>query len=134
MIEPMILLDTHVWWWALNEPKKLSNRAHKIIKENAPGQRAIASISIWEFSMMVSTGKVEINIPTDLWLNQAVNHTGIEVYDLNPGIAAESCNLPGEFHKDPADRIITATARINNITLVTKDRKIIDYPFVMTVW
>jgi PIN domain nuclease of toxin-antitoxin system len=130
----MILLDTHVWWWALNEPKKLSNKAYKIIKENPPDKRAIASISMWEFSMMVKTGKVEIKIPTDQWLDQAVNTTGIEVYDLNPKVAAESCNLPGEFHKDPADRIITATARVNDITLITKDKKIIDYPYVRTVW
>lgn len=130
----MVLLDTHVWWWALNEPKKLSKKAHKLIKETPPDNRAIASISMWEFSMMVSTGKVEIKIPTDQWLDQAVNTTGIEVYDLNPKVAAESCNLPGEFHKDPADRIITATARINDITLITKDRKIIDYPYVRTVW
>ena len=130
----MILLDTHVWWYALNEPKKLSNKAYKIIKENSPDKRAIASISMWEFSMMVKTGKVEINIPTDQWLDQAVNSTGIEVYELNTKIAAESCNLPGEFHQDPADRIITATARINNITVITKDKKIIGYPYVKTAW
>ena len=130
----MILLDTHVWWWALNEPEKLSNKAHKMIKEKPPDKRAIASISMWEFSMMVRTGKVEIKIPTDQWLDQAVNTTGIEVYDLNPKVAAESCNLPGEFHKDPADMIITATARVHDITLITKDKKIIDYPHVRTVW
>jgi len=130
----MILLDTHVWWWALNEPKKLSNKAYKIIKESPPNQRAIASISMWEFAMTACTGKVEINIPPDQWLEYAVNKTGLEVYDLNPKIATESCNLPGEFHKDPADRIIVATARINDISLITKDRKIIDYPYVKTIW
>jgi len=130
----MLLLDTHVWWWALNEPKKLSNKAHKIIRENPPNQRAIASISMWEFAMMVSTGKVEIRIPADLWLDQAIRQTGLEVFDLNPRIAAESCNLPGDFHKDPADRIIVATARINELTLVTKDKKILSYPYAETIW
>ena len=130
----MILLDTHIWWWALSEPKKLSNKTYDIIKDTPPNQRAITSISLWEFSMMVRTGKVEINIPTDQWLDQAVNTTGIEVYDLNPKIAAESCNLPGAFHNDPADRIITATARVHDIPLITKDKKIIDYPHVRTIW
>jgi PIN domain nuclease of toxin-antitoxin system len=130
----MLLLDTHVWWWALNEPKKLSNKALKVIRKNLPSQRAIASISMWEFAMMVSTGKVEIRIPTDLWLDQAINQTGLEVFDLNPKIATESCNLPGDFHKDPADRIIVATARINELTLVTKDKKIINYPYVNAIW
>ena len=130
----MILLDTHVWWWALNEPKKLSNKAYNIIKNYPPNQRSIASISMWEFAMMVSTGKVEIRIPLYQWLDQAVNKTGIEVFDLSPKVAAEVCNLPGEFHKDPADRIIAATARINDIFLITKDKKIIDYPYVKTIW
>jgi PIN domain nuclease of toxin-antitoxin system len=130
----MILLDTHVWWWALNEPKKLSKTALRVIKENYPNQRGIASISMWEFSMMVSTGKVEIKLPLDQWLDQAVNKAGLEVYDLNPKIAAESCCLPGKFHKDPADRIIAATARINGLALVTKDRKILNYPYVETIW
>jgi len=130
----MLLLDTHVWWWALNEPKKLSNKAYKIIKEKPPNQRAIASISMWEFAMMVSTGKVDIKIPPGQWLDQAINRTGLEVFDLNPKIATESCNLPGDFPKDPADRIIVATARINNLTLITKDKKIIIYPYVNAIW
>jgi PIN domain nuclease of toxin-antitoxin system len=130
----MMLLDTHVWWWALNEPNKLSSKALKVIKKNPPSQRAIASISMWEFAMMVSTGRVEIRIPLDQWLDQAVNKSGLEVFDLSPKVAAESCNLPGDFHKDPADRIIVATARINGISLITKDKKIIDYPYVETIW
>ena len=83
---------------------------------------------------MLSTGKLEIRIPPDQWLDQAINKTGLEVFDLSPKIAAESCNLPGEFHKDPVDRIIVATARINNITLITKDKKILGYPYVETIW
>jgi PIN domain nuclease of toxin-antitoxin system len=130
----MLLLDTHAWWWALSEPKKLSNKAYKIIKENPPNQRAIASISIWEFAMMASVGKVEIRIPAELWLEQAISQTGLEIFELNPKIATESCDLPGDFHKDPADRIIVATARINNMKLVTKDKKIIRYPYVETIW
>lgn len=130
----MILLDTHVWWWALNEPAKLSKKAHDIIKKTPPDQRAIASISLWEFAMMVSNGKVEIRIPPDQWLDYAVNKTGIEVFELIPKVAIESCNLPGKFHKDPADRIIVATARINNLIIITKDRKIINYPYVNAIW
>ncbi len=130
----MVLLDTHVWWWALNEPQSLSRKALQTIRKNPPGQRAIASISMWEFAMMVSTGRVEIGMSTEQWLDQAVNKTGLEVLDLSCSIAAESCNLPGKFHKDPADRIIVATARINGLALITKDQKIIDYPHVATIW
>ena len=84
--------------------------------------------------MMVSVGKVEINIPADLWLKQAMSQTGLEIFDLKPKIATESCDLAGDFHKDPADRIIVATARINNMRYVTKDKKIIKYPHIETIW
>jgi PIN domain nuclease of toxin-antitoxin system len=56
------------------------------------------------------------------------------VIDLSPDVAIDSCNLPGVFHKDPADRIIVAAARIHNLTLLTKDQKILDYPHVKSTW
>lgn len=130
----MILLDTHVWWWSINEPENLSDTALQAIKETKADQRAIASISIWEFAMMVARKKIELKITPAEWLLYAMDKTGIRVMELSPGIAIEACSLPGNFHKDPADRIIVATARINHMTLITKDHKILEYPEVKTVW
>ncbi len=130
----MIVLDTHAWWWAVSEPDKLSRKALRLIDKTPPDQRTIASISIWEFAMMVMRGRISLAISPEEWLDYAINNTGISVLELSPKIALESCNLPGDFHKDPADRIITAAARISRSQLVTKDQKIIDYPFVTTVW
>jgi PIN domain nuclease of toxin-antitoxin system len=127
-------LDTHIWWWTISEPAQLSRKARQIITKTPPDQRAIASISIWEFAMMVTRGRIELTISPDEWLDHAVNQTGLTVFDLNSKIALESCNLPGNFHKDPADRIIVATARVNRSQLITKDHKIIEYPYVTTVW
>ncbi|MBW1887764.1 MAG: PIN domain-containing protein [Deltaproteobacteria bacterium] len=53
---------------------------------------------------------------------------------MSPQIALESCDLPGKFHNDPADRIIVATARIHALELITKDKKILDYPHVQALW
>lgn len=130
----MILLDTHVWWWSLSEPEKLSDSALKKIEETKPDQRAIASISIWEFAMMASRKKIEMKITPEEWLSYALEKTGIRVFEISPKIAIDVCNLPGDFHKDPADRIIVSTARVNNMTLVTKDEKILDYPYAITIW
>lgn len=130
----MIILDTHVWWWSISEPAQLSRRARQIITKVRPEQRAIASISIWEFAMMVTRGRIELTISPDEWLDYAVHKTGLAIIELNPKIAMESCNLPGEFHQDPADRIIVATARVSRSQLITKDQKIIEYPHVTTVW
>jgi len=130
----MIVLDTHVWWWSISEPAQLSRKARQFIMKIPPEQRAIASISIWEFAMMVTRGRIEMTISPDEWLDYAINKTGLMILELNSKIALESCNLPGNFHKDPADRIIVATARVSRSQLITKDQKIIEYPHVTAVW
>ena len=130
----MILLDTHTWIWAYSAEKLLSPKAKKLIKNTPVDQRAIASISIWEFAMMCCRGRINVKVTPEQWLNNAIHKTGIQIFDLRAGVALESCSLPGKFHKDPADRIIVATARIHNLTLITKDQKIIDYPHVEAVW
>ena len=84
--------------------------------------------------MLCSRGSIHVKVNPEQWLDNAVHKTGIQVFDLSAQVALESCNLPGKFHKDPADRIIVATARIHNMNLVTKDQKIIDYPHVESVW
>jgi PIN domain nuclease of toxin-antitoxin system len=84
--------------------------------------------------MMVSRSRIKLTITPDEWLDHAINRTGITVLYLNSKIAVDSCNLPGNFHKDPADRIIVATARVGLSQLITKNQKIIEYPYVTTVW
>ena len=130
----MILLDTHTWIWSHSATKLLSDDAKKWIKKTLTDQRAIASISIWEFAMMVVKGRINVKIDPKLWLNNAIKKSGIKVIELSPEIAMESCNLPGDFHKDPADQIIVATARIHNLTLLTKDPKILRYRHVRALW
>jgi len=130
----MILLDTHTWIWSHSATKLLSDNVTKLIQTTQTDQRAIASISIWEFAMMVTKGRITVKIDPKRWLNNAIGMSGLQVIELTPEIAMESCRLPGDFHRDPADRIIVATARTHNLTLLTKDRKILDYPHVKAVW
>ena len=130
----MILLDTHTWIWSHSATKLLSDNVKILIRQTQTDQRAIASISIWEFAMMVTKGRINVKIDPKRWLNNAIGKSGLQVIELTPEIAMESCNLPGGFHKDPADQIIVATARTHNLTLLTKDRKIIDYPHVKAIW
>jgi len=130
----MILLDTHIWIWSQSETALLSDNVKKQIKKTKTDQRSIASISIWEFAMMVSKGRINLKIDPKSWLDRSIKNSGIQVIALSPEIAMDACNLPGEFHKDPADRIIVATARNHNITLLTKDKKILEYPHVNSLW
>jgi PIN domain nuclease of toxin-antitoxin system len=130
----LILLDTHTWIWSHSATKHLSDNVKKRIKITIADQRAIASISIWEFAMMVVKGRINVKIDPKLWLDNAINKSGIKVIELSPEIAMESCKLPGDFHKDPADQIIVATARVHNLTLLTKDQKILQYRHVNALW
>jgi len=130
----MILLDTHVWWWAISEPEKLSSVAEETINKSPSDQRFIAAISLWEFAMMVKKKRIILNMSPKDWFTHAIDNVGTKVIPLSGEIALESCNLSGNFHKDPADRIIVATARIHNVLLVTKDQKILDYPDVISCW
>ncbi len=131
---PGILLDTHVWWWAISEPHKLSQAAFEIIENAEAEEIFIASISLWEFAMMASRNRISLQIHPAEWLKYALHQVGTRVIRLDETIALESCGLPGHFHKDPADRMIVATARIHHLTLLTKDQKILDYPDVTSVW
>jgi PIN domain nuclease of toxin-antitoxin system len=130
----MILLDTHVWWWSLAEPENLSTAAMEAIRLQKPAQRAIASIYIWELAMMAARRRIELDIPLADCLSRAVKDTGVTVIELSPDVAVDSCCLPGAFHKDPADRIIVATARVHGLTLVTKDQGMLMYDQVRTLW
>lgn len=130
----MILLDTHVWWWAISEPDTLSATARRFISDTPSGQHCVSSISLWEFAMMARRERIRLTIPPREWLAFAMEAANTRLLPLSPEIALDSCNLPGEFHKDPADRLIVATARVYDITLVTKDRKIRDYEHAETVW
>ena len=130
----MILLDTHVWWRTLTEVERLSKRAANMIARTRPNRRAIASISIWEFAMMVTRERITLKVSPEEWLDYAINRTGLNIIEITPQIALESCRLPGDFHDDPADRLIVAACRINKMKLITKDKKIIRYPHVETVW
>jgi len=81
-----------------------------------------------------SLGELALSIALDQWMSRALDPGAIAVLPLTPEIAVESCRLPGEFHRDPADQIIVATARVHDLQLVTGDRRMRQYAFVRSVW
>jgi PIN domain nuclease of toxin-antitoxin system len=89
--------------------------------------RVFVHCDLWEVAMLDSKGRIGLGIPCEDWLHHASTAPGISVSPLSLDVAMESCRLPKEFHSDPADRIIVATARVLGATLVTADQKIIDF-------
>ncbi|MBA2648464.1 MAG: type II toxin-antitoxin system VapC family toxin [Legionella sp.] len=122
-----LLLDTHVWIWLMEGNVKLNNHHQNIINKAAQFQKiGIAAISLWEVAMLVEKGRINLTKSLLVWVQEALALPGIELQALSPEIAVESSQLR-TFHGDPEDRIIVATARINNLSLFTFDQNILDY-------
>lgn len=126
--EQGILLDTHTWIWLFNGASELSQEVIiQINRAGKQGQVFIAAISVWELSMLVAKNRITLSKPINQWVQESLSQPGVNLSPLTPEISIESSFLPGEFHGDPADRIIVATARINNLIIFTRDRKILSY-------
>ncbi len=129
----MIVLDTHAWIWWVQEDQRLTSRQAEVIQSNESESIGVSAISCWEVAKLVQAGRLQLPIPLIEWFESALNYPGIRLLALTPEIAVESTELPGEFHRDPADQIIVATARVHRCPLVTSDEKIIKYAHVQTV-
>jgi PIN domain nuclease of toxin-antitoxin system len=128
-IEPReLLLDTHVWIWLVRGESRIAKPVLEAIFEAAGARTSFVSvISIWEVSLLASKGRLVLKQPCLEWVDAALFRSGSELAPLTAQIAVECNGLPGRFHGDPADRIITATARVEGLTVVTRDRQILDY-------
>ena len=116
------VLDTHVWiWWMLGDPRlKASERE---VLDSLPLDRrpVLCDISLWEFGTLVGLGRVEIEDEIGDWLQVAASAATVRLQPVTPAIIAEMNRLPVGFHRDPADRLIVATARVLGLPLATKD-------------
>jgi PIN domain nuclease of toxin-antitoxin system len=123
-----VLLDTHIWLWAVAGGPQLSIETRgKISSALGRGVLRISAISLWEIALLAARGRIVLGKPAGLWLDEALANPGPAIEPLSPRIAVESCELPDPFHADPADRMIVATARVTNAALMTRDRRILDY-------
>jgi PIN domain nuclease of toxin-antitoxin system len=129
----MILLDTHIWVWWVDDNQQLADRQRHLIQDNVRSGLEVSAISCWEVAKLVQYGRLEVACPLEEWMEQALAYPGVQLIELTPRIAIESTKLPGTFHRDPADQIIVATARVYDIPLLTADSRILQYPHVRTL-
>lgn len=124
-----IVLDTHVWLWAVGGTAgALSEAAIESLEEAArSGGVLVPAICVWEVAMLESRGRLSLARPIDDWVHVALRAPGTSLLELSPEIAVESTRLPGQPHGDPADRLIIASARVAGGRLATRDRAILDY-------
>lgn len=128
------LLDTHVLIWWLQDPALLSPAQKRVTDEaGKESPLRVSDISLWEIATLHSLGRIRLAIPVREWLEKAVAPPLVRRHGISPAIAAEVARLPDSFHRDPAARILVATARTLGATLLTHDRRIRESGLVETV-
>lgn len=120
-----------LWWHS--EAGRLSNSQLKVISAAAETPLLVSDISLWEVAMLHSLHRIRLKVPLREWLEKAVAPPLVRRQGVSPAVAAELATLPASFHRDPADRILVATARVMGATLLTRDRRIIDAGLVDTL-
>jgi len=129
----VIFLDTHVLIWMASDPKRLSKKARAAIR----GARektgvAIAAITLWELAWLAENGRIQVTGSVESFVRETASRVMVE--PITPEIAAFAVQLPSGFPKDPADRLIAATAMVEGAPLVTADERIRRAKVVQTIW
>lgn len=114
-----VLLDTHALLWWQAGSRRLSNRAK--LSMSAAQRLLVSPISCWEVAMLVAKGRVQLDRPTAAWVRDLLAQDRVQAAELTPGIAVAAAEL-ADFHGDPADRLLYATARSLHAHLLSKDQ------------
>jgi PIN domain nuclease of toxin-antitoxin system len=124
-----LLLDTHIWIWYLEGgSSQLSKQVVSLLDRSGAASRLLVSdISYWEVAVKSAKGKLTLSVDTGVWLSRAASAPGIRFLPLDRDVLLLSTRLAGTAHNDPADRMLLATAQLNNVPLVTADRLLIEY-------
>lgn len=130
----MILLDTHVVAWLALDPSKISKKAKAIIEQTRQtGQGlAISDITLLEIAMIESKSRIKLNASLETFLSEV--EARFVVLPITGRVCVRAMGLPATYPKDPADRIIGATALVEGVPLVTADEGIQRCKTLRTVW
>lgn len=131
----MILLDTHVLVWMVSDSSQLSRSAFRELrKAERNGELAIASITLWELALLYQRGRLRTSGSVESSIRAVIEKSRVTVIEISPEIAALTTTFPDTYPKDPADRLIGATARALGATLITQDERILDSPLIRSIW
>jgi PIN domain nuclease of toxin-antitoxin system len=119
-----LLLDTHVWLWSLLAPERLRPEAAEALRETS-NRLYLSPVSVWEAMLLVERGRVELKEEPSAWIFRVLREVPIFEAPLTFDVAIWSRAL-SLTHEDPADRFIAATARANDLVLLTADQRLLD--------
>jgi PIN domain nuclease of toxin-antitoxin system len=128
------LLDTHVLLGWFASDSRLSPAHRRVIRKASPESPLwVSDISLWEIATLAGLGRIELSLPLRTWLERATAPPLVRRIGISPAVAAEVAVLPASFHRDPADRILVASARVLGATVLTRDQRILDAGIVPTL-
>lgn len=124
-----LLLDTHIWiWYVEGERAEIARRVDSQVESAVQkGSLLVSAISVWELALLEAGRRIDLSVEVRTWVTRALGFPGIRLKGISPSVAIESTRLPGSLHRDPADRMIIATARLLGAALVTRDERILEY-------
>jgi PIN domain nuclease of toxin-antitoxin system len=123
------LLDTHVWIWSQEATEKPGRRTTRLLTDSRNGLY-VSTVSTLEIAQLAKDGIIAFSGSLDSWVSETLDALACGTLEISHPIAIGAYSLPGKFHKDPADRLLVATARIHDLTLVTMDERILRYSHV----
>ena len=128
----MIILDTHIWVWWVQQDQRLTQQYQILLQANQANGLGVSIYSCWEVSKLVEYNRLVLPCSLEEWFKIALAYPGVQLLDLTLPIIIESTRLTG-FHKDPADQIVVATAKVLGLLLLTAAQKILNYSGVKTL-
>lgn len=131
-MDQVVLLDTHVVVWWLTDARRVSLAARRAV--TAARRRCVADITLREIAALHRAGRLELSDPPREWLSAAIDQLELEVVPISPEIADRSTRIAQNFHGDPADQLIAATAIELDVPLITADDKLRSSNALRTIW
>ena len=131
------LLDTHIllfWLGGGRRGARLSRKQKRVVDAaSAEHPLLVSDISLWEIATLYEHGRIKLRMGLREWLEAAVAPPLVRRASISPAVATQVALLPPTFHRDPADRIVVATAMVHGANLLTQDERIIDAGLVTTI-
>ena len=118
-----LLLDTHIWIWSVGDKARLRPRVLKALESSA-NELWLSPISAWELTILVEKGRVVLSVGVEDWVGETLKAGPFREAPLTTEVALATRGI-GLSHRDPADTLLAATAKVFGLTLVTSDVRLI---------
>jgi PIN domain nuclease of toxin-antitoxin system len=129
----MILMDTHIWFWWVQDVPRLSQEHREALGNADPDELYVSVFSCWEIVKLVERNRLNVGLPLEEWFDLALVRSSVRTLPLSLDVVLDVSKLPAGINRDPADQIIVSTARVHGCPLATADHNLRAYPHVRII-